>query len=37
MTKDGERRLASKQDLFVDPDSLPVKRRGQQREAQGGV
>jgi hypothetical protein len=37
MTKDGERRLASKQDLFVDPDSLPVKRRGQPREAQDGV
>ncbi len=29
MTKDGERRLASKQDLMVDPDHLPVKRRGQ--------
>lgn len=37
MTKDGERRLASKQDLMVDPDHLPVKRRRQPGAAPDGV
>lgn len=37
MTKDGERRLASKQDLMVDPEHLPVKRKGQPRETADGV
>lgn len=27
MTKDGERRLAAKSDLLVDPDKLPIRRR----------
>jgi hypothetical protein len=37
MTKDGERRRASKQDLMVDPDHLPVKRRRQPGAAPDGV
>ncbi len=27
MTKDGERRLAAKSDLMVEPDPLPIRRR----------
>jgi hypothetical protein len=27
LTRDGERRLANKQDLLVDPDKLPIRRR----------
>lgn len=27
LTKDGERRLAAKSDLLVDPDKLPIRRR----------
>ncbi len=27
VTPDGDRRLANKQDLMVDPDTLPIRRR----------
>ena len=27
VTKDGERRLAAKADLWVEPDQLPIRRR----------
>jgi len=28
ITADGERRLANKHDLLVDPEKLPIRRRG---------
>jgi hypothetical protein len=28
VTRDGERRLAPKHDLMVEPDQLPIRRRG---------
>jgi hypothetical protein len=27
LTREGDRRLANKQDLLVDPDKLPIRRR----------
>jgi hypothetical protein len=37
ITRDGERRLANKHELMVDPDQLPVRKRHQSGGRANGV